>query len=294
MERSEHVTPDGVKLEVVSCRGGGARSPLLFVHGSYHGAWCWAEHWLPHFAAQGYDAVALSLRGHAGSDAPAGNAVAGTLRSHVADVLSVASTLDRPPVVVGHSFGGLVVQQLLAQDSVDVAGAALLCSVPPEGNGPMAGRMLRATPMQALRVTWAFISRAFETDAQLCRDTFFSPALPAADVLRYQAAIARNGKTRLLDLRQLSNDLPVARPARKVPVFVLGAALDAVVDAQGVRDTAAWVGAPAPVFVAGCGHDVMLDAAWRDAAGALGAWLDTLPKSPQGRPSSASCLPPSH
>eukprot|EP00983_Pelagomonas_calceolata_P077807 1154027-Pelagomonas_calceolata.AAC.4 len=24
-----------------------ARPPLLFVHGSYHAAWCWAEKWMP-------------------------------------------------------------------------------------------------------------------------------------------------------------------------------------------------------------------------------------------------------
>ena len=28
------------------------RPLLLFVHGSAHGAWCWAEHFLDYFAAQ--------------------------------------------------------------------------------------------------------------------------------------------------------------------------------------------------------------------------------------------------
>lgn len=28
------------------------RPPLVFVHGSFHSAWCWAEHFLPFFAAQ--------------------------------------------------------------------------------------------------------------------------------------------------------------------------------------------------------------------------------------------------
>jgi pimeloyl-ACP methyl ester carboxylesterase len=274
---SFHVLPDGTKLEVLRAHNVSnvSRPPLLFIHGSYHGAWCYAEHFLPFFSALGYDAAALSLRGHAGSDAPAGDAVAGTLRSHAEDVLSVAGTLGRSPVLVGHSFGGLVVQQLLQKD-VSIAGAALLCSVPPEGNGGIAKRMMFSRPGQAMRVTYAFISRAFETDAALCRDTFFSPSLPEAELRRFQAAIARNGKTRLLDLRQLNNDLPVPRPKKRVPMLVIGAELDAVVDAQAVRDTAAWVGAQPPVVIAGCGHDAMLDAAWRDTADALAAWLDTI------------------
>jgi hypothetical protein len=44
--------------------------------------------------------------------------------------------------------------------------------------------MLRSTPMRALRVTYAFISRAFETDAIFCRDTFFSKALPESELQR--------------------------------------------------------------------------------------------------------------
>ena len=38
--------------------------PLLFVHGGWHAAWCWDDHFLDFFAAAGYRAVALSLRGH--------------------------------------------------------------------------------------------------------------------------------------------------------------------------------------------------------------------------------------
>jgi pimeloyl-ACP methyl ester carboxylesterase len=44
--------------------------PLLFVHGAWHAAWCWDEHFLPYFADRGYRAVALSLRGHGGSATP--------------------------------------------------------------------------------------------------------------------------------------------------------------------------------------------------------------------------------
>lgn len=44
------------------------RPPLVFVHGSYHGAWCWRENFMPYFAAAGYDTYAISLRGQGGSE----------------------------------------------------------------------------------------------------------------------------------------------------------------------------------------------------------------------------------
>jgi hypothetical protein len=28
-------------------------APIVFVHGTFHGGWCWAEHWMGYFAQQG-------------------------------------------------------------------------------------------------------------------------------------------------------------------------------------------------------------------------------------------------
>jgi pimeloyl-ACP methyl ester carboxylesterase len=170
---STHAVSGGVKLEVLHCAADAAvasRPALCFLHGSSHASWCWAEHFLPHFAARGYDAYALSMRGHVrvatrdapvvneackpgadaharalrsqgGSDAPTGGGtIAGTLASHAADLASFAGSLGRPVVLVGHSFGGLVVQECVssrASTRPPLAGVALLCSVPPAGNSPM-------------------------------------------------------------------------------------------------------------------------------------------------------------
>src|SRR5882757_10409654 len=66
-------------------------APLLFVHGAWHAAWCWDEHFLDFFADKGYRALAVSLRGHGSSPTPK------PLRScsvadYVADVASVADS----------------------------------------------------------------------------------------------------------------------------------------------------------------------------------------------------------
>ena len=116
-----------------------SRPPLLFVHGSFHAAWCYEEHWLPFFAAAGYDSYALSLRDQGASGVRPGGGAAGTLEQHAEDVASLARSLPSPPVLVGHSFGGLVVQQCVSSRvaAPPVAGVALLCSVPPDGNSAM-------------------------------------------------------------------------------------------------------------------------------------------------------------
>jgi pimeloyl-ACP methyl ester carboxylesterase len=200
---------------------------------------------------------------------------AGTLSSHSADVLRFAACLPEKPVLLAHSFGGLIAQQLVSTTAGASAfhALALLCSSPPTGNGGIARRMMRQTPLRALRTTYAFISRAFETDASLLRECFFSPSLLQSDLLRYQALICGSGSARLLDLRLLNASLPVPPPAVSLPCLVLGGELDAVVDAEANRETAAQMGTQA-VMVEGVGHDVMLDSGWQRAAEVVLMWLE--------------------
>lgn len=69
-----HKLPSGLKMEVIFQPGLKNKdederkekyvcNPLVFIHGSFHAAWCWAENWLPFFSHLGYDCYALSLLG---------------------------------------------------------------------------------------------------------------------------------------------------------------------------------------------------------------------------------------
>src|SRR5574340_123070 len=86
--------------------------PLLFVHGSWHAAWCWDEHFLDYFADRGYRALAVSLRGHGGSDSPKPLRRC-SIADYVDDVAAVADSLPVRPVVIGHSMGGFITQKYL-------------------------------------------------------------------------------------------------------------------------------------------------------------------------------------
>ena len=105
---------DGALLEVID-KGRSTDEhpvPLLFVHGALHAAWCWDEHFLDFFAAQGYRAIAVSLRGHGKS--PGGERLRWTrIQEYADDVGQTAAQLPTEPVLIGHSMGGFVVQKYL-------------------------------------------------------------------------------------------------------------------------------------------------------------------------------------
>jgi pimeloyl-ACP methyl ester carboxylesterase len=85
---------------------------LLFVHGTWHAAWCWDEHFLDFFADKGYRAVALSLRGH-GASSLSKPLKSCSIADYLDDVHAVVGKLGSPPVLIGHSVGGFIVHKYL-------------------------------------------------------------------------------------------------------------------------------------------------------------------------------------
>ena len=263
------------------------RPPLVFVHGSFHSSWCWDAHWSGHFSALGHDCYSVSLRGTAASPDDSG-ARAIRVATHVGDlqrVLADVAAADggRKPVLVGHSFGGLLVLKLLeAVAAEDVAGVALLCSVPPSGNGPMTQRFLRTRPLASLKIVLALVAKKACAWEGLARETFFTGAeISDADVRAAMARFAADSAVGL-DLADVVANLPAdaAGPGGKAwlagaspPRLVVGAADDYLVDRQGVEETAAFLGTEA-VSLPATPHDLMLTEAWRNGARCLETWLE--------------------
>jgi pimeloyl-ACP methyl ester carboxylesterase len=105
-------------------------SPLLFVHGGCHAAWCWDEHFLDYFASHGFRAAAVSFRAHggSGSDKPLTKL---SVADYVDDVRTAAEELDSEPIVIGHSLGGFTLQHYL--ERFDAPAGVLMASLPPRG-----------------------------------------------------------------------------------------------------------------------------------------------------------------
>ncbi len=257
-------------LEVIDkgCESESHPVALLFVHGAWHAAWCWDEHFLDFFADRGYRAVALSVRGHGRS--PTSKPLrACSLADYVEDVSSVAGTLPSRPVVVGHSLGGLFVQKYL--ESQDAPAAVLMASMPPQGNLGSTLRWFRRHPWHMTKIVTTGKSVAYVNTLQLARERFFSEQMPDSDVLKY---VARFGEeSARIGLDGLVLNLP--RPKRvTTPLLVLGAQNDGAHTAEEVRATARAYRTEAEFFP-NMGHDMMLEPGWPAVAERIHTWLGT-------------------
>lgn len=103
------------------------RTPLLMVHGAFHGWWAY-KRWLGLFAALGFPAYALSLRGHEGAATLDAEQLCATgMADYAADVQLALDSIGQPLVLIGHSLGGLVAQMVAVHNSA-VRGLVLVGS----------------------------------------------------------------------------------------------------------------------------------------------------------------------
>jgi len=257
-----------MELEVLAQIPTGAvrPTPLLFVHGAWHAAWCW-EHFLPYFARHGYAAYALSLRGHGGSSGREQIRWHSAARGYVADLAQVVAQLPAAPVLIGHSMGGYVVQKYL--EARTAPAAVLLASVPVSGILGFAARHLLRHPWSFLKSQLLLEPRHLVATPRLARDAFFSADLPAADLARHFARL--QGESVRAELETMLLSLPRPR-ADHPPVLVLGAERDRIFSVAEVRATARAYGTTAEIFP-GMAHDMMLEPRWQDVADRIRAWL---------------------
>jgi pimeloyl-ACP methyl ester carboxylesterase len=191
--------------------------PLLFVHGAWHAAWCWDEHFLSFFADKGYRALALSFRGHGNSPTDKPLRVC-SVADYVEDVSSVADTLPTRPVIIGHSMGGLIVQKYLELNNAPAG--VLMASIPPQGNLGSGLRWIRRRPWHFTKMLITGKSLAYVNTRELARENFFSAQVPDSQVLEYARRLQEESTRVGFDCLLLR--LP--RPKRvTTPVLVLGA-----------------------------------------------------------------------
>jgi pimeloyl-ACP methyl ester carboxylesterase len=243
--------------------------PLLFVHGAACGAWVW-QGMLDWFGNHGIEASAVSLRGHGGSEGHDRLRNFGVM-DYVSDVHSVVAGMDKPPIVIGHSMGGLVVQKLL--ESWDAPGGILLASSPVGGMVRDGLRMVTRWPGRfALALARQDIREIYGT-ADSAQWLLFSRNADRSLVLDARHRLGPESWRAILDVTGRVRPRP---KNVRTPLFVLGGSEDNMVSTSSNRRTAQAYGADIRFFD-DCGHMMMLESSWPDVAGAIRDWAQSLP-----------------
>lgn len=262
--------------EVAAANASG-RQPIVFVHGLWllHSSW---DAWKAHVEERGYAAVAVDWPGdeagveaaHAHPDTLAGISVR-DVADHVQEVIE---GLDRKPVVIGHSFGGLLVQILAGRGlaagtvSIDPAPSQGVLPLPYsslKGAFPVLGNPLnygRTVTLTFDEFRFGFANAVSEEEARELYARFHTPA-PGRPL--FQAATA--------NLNPWARTKAAKKNADRGPLLVVTGEDDNIVpfamaNAAYKKQRRNRHHATEIVEIPGVGHSLVIDSHWREVADA--------------------------
>lgn len=258
-----------MKLEIISKYPPDSThpTPLLFIHGALHAAWCWDVHFLDYFAQHGFAAHAVNLRGHGNSEGREKLRWA-RIADYAEDVANAVRQLPSPPVLIGHSMGGFIIQKYLEDHTAP--GAVLLSSPSPAGLLPTAIRNAWRHPLIFAQVNLTLSLFPLVATPRLAREAFFSDDLRDEQLLAYWKQMQDDSYMAFLDMVVL--DLP--KPAKvKTPLLVLGVGRDNMLKPSEIEATARAYNAQS-VIIAAVAHNSMLEPRWQCVAERILVWLN--------------------
>ena len=255
-------------------------APVVFIHGLWVAKAAW-QPWIDRFAAAGREAVAPGWPGEAETaEETRANpgAQAGVGIDDVTAAFGRAATaFDTPPVLVGHSYGGLIAQKLLGQGVG--AGAVAISPAPMKGilylppsqlraAAPVLGNPANRSKAKGLtkeqyRYAFGNLLTPEESDELYERTAIPSPAKPL-----FEAAVA--------NLSPRSPAMVEVNNAHRGPLLIVAANGDHTVPASSSRSSYRRYRKSAAVtelMEFDRGHSLTLDTGWTEIADYVLDWL---------------------
>lgn len=264
------------ELQEIERANASGRTPAVFVHGLWLLAGSW-EPWRALFEETGYAVVAPGWPDDPETVAEANarpELLARKSVTQVADHMqAVVARLTKRPVLIGHSFGGLLVQMLAGRGlatatvAIDPAPFRGVLPLPISALRAASSVLLnpanrsRAVPLTLAQFRYAFANAVSEDEARTLYDTY---AVPAPGLPLFQAAFANINPWTEVRVDSMN--------PRRGPLLIV----------SGQRDhTVPWAIANASygrqrrnaspteiVEVPGRGHSLTIDSGWREVADA--------------------------
>ncbi len=245
--------------------------PILFIHGMFaHGGVF--DAWVPYFEEAGFECHAPSLPGRKPEDRELLGRL--TMADELDALLAYAGKLREPPIIIGHSMGGLLGQQLAAKKPC--AALVLLGSSPP---GVLWAHP-RALPHLFQLMPTIAMGRALRPSDPTLRAVVFN-ALPAKEATKLCSEIVTDSGRAFRSQVFGTQHLP--RAAVKCPVLVMSGAKD-INGSRGIQRRLAKRYDAKHHLVADCDHWIVAPSRVSRTCPRILEWLRELELAPDRQP----------
>jgi pimeloyl-ACP methyl ester carboxylesterase len=241
-------------------------APIIMVHGAFCGGWTFDAFRQP-FEAAGHAVINPDLPGHGPEESPAGL----SMSDYAKAIADLAQAQDAPPVLVGHSMGGLVCQ--MAAERTQVAGLVLLAPSAPWGlAGQSVEEGISAVSLFSLGPFWL---QAVAPDRTVTAHYSLS-RLDPAERDQVFARMGRESGRALFEVLSWWMDPSMTThvgAAGGVRSLTIGGGADAINPAATVRRTAERLGGDFRLFDS-MSHWLPGEPGWEEVAETCVAWIN--------------------
>ena len=203
------------------------------------------------FASRGWECHAVDLRGHGQS--PNTRPLRRTRIKHYVEDLGLAvESLDRPPIIVAHSMGGLVAQRYL--EAKWLPGAVLIAPVPVGGVWRATFRVMRRHPVKFLKANLTLNMKPLVEERTIAKDLLLADTTTDEEVDRIWPLLQAESYLAYLDMLFIVRPRP---PLVSTPVAMVTGSRDRIFSVKEEQKTARAYGTDVAV-VEGGAHALML------------------------------------
>lgn len=253
--------------------------PIVLLHGTNAGPWT-MEPFRRFFQEQGFDCHTPTYRHHDLPDGPERTAALTgvSISDYVEDIAGFLATLDKPPIVIGHSLGGLIAQLLNGRGLI-AAGVLINSSII---NGTVPTTEMERALGKMFMSAGTFWEMVPGQDFDLLA-TYGLNTMPSAQQHEICDRLQTESGQVLFELFFWMYDIHQATKVdfeqARAPLLFLSGSEDKVVPPTTARSMADRYGAQATFLQFGgrC-HYMQLEEAWEEIAGASLEWIDSLPR----------------
>jgi len=247
-----------------------AQPTVIFAHGAFCGGWAFEQFRLP-FEARGLRCLAPDMRGHT-PGSPRGGPANLSMSDYAADLAKLIGEQDEPPVLIGHSLGGLVAQMAAAR--APVRALVLLAPSPPWGvAGGSMGEAISAMSLYALGPFWLL---AVDPDYTSAKGYSLDRLASAERHAIFERMTPESGRALWETLNWWLDPMTttsVPPSAIQAPVLALSGERDHIHPPATVVQVAERLGGEFEVMK-GMSHWLIAEPGWEAVAGACLGWLE--------------------
>lgn len=247
---------------------------IIFIHGMFQNPKSW-DNWIAFFSDRGYNCIAPAWPKHEGlpedlRNYPPEGLGDLHLNAIVDNIEALIRVQDSPPILIGHSVGGLIVQLMVAKGLADLGVA--ISSVAPNAMlafdwGFMKNSALISNPFKG--------NEPFYTDLESFHDSFCNTMSMRDTKIAFEETATHDSRNVLRDCMGEDGEIDTEMPHS--PLLFIGAENDEIIPAELCERNAEAYNDEVSISdykeFANRGHWICGQDGWQEVAGYIADWL---------------------